>query len=130
MVLTYRDYAMNDIHDNSALATLDVQGLAALLRKSVQTVARDVSRRPHCLPPPCTPIGVKPVLWLTADVAGWLRAVRDGRLRALGEQIERLDRLHHRSDLGRGRPSKAEQRRRRRLCDAAKAAREAGHGAS
>lgn len=50
--------------------TLDAQGLAVLLHKSVSTILRDVTRNPKSLPP-FIRVGKK-AIWLTQVVFDWL----------------------------------------------------------
>lgn len=50
--------------------TLDAEGIAKILYKSVKTILRDISRRPHKLPP-FTKVGNK-AIWVTSDVFQWL----------------------------------------------------------
>lgn len=60
-----------------ALRTLTVEDLAPLLHRSVETLRRDVNRRPESLPPRLRIPGSKRLLWLEQDVAEWLRKCRD-----------------------------------------------------
>lgn len=56
---------------------LGVAELAALLRRAPKTVAIEVSRAPHKLPPRLKLPGSRRVLWLAEDVEKWLDAHRD-----------------------------------------------------
>jgi hypothetical protein len=52
--------------------TLDAKALASLLYRSETTIIRDVTRRPHTLPPFIRQ-GKKPI-WITSVVVDWLLA--------------------------------------------------------
>lgn len=52
--------------------TLDAKALAALLYRAESTIIRDVTRRPHTLPPFIRQ-GKKPI-WITSVVVDWMLA--------------------------------------------------------
>jgi hypothetical protein len=60
--------------DTPVLRTLNIEELAAVLKKSPATIKSDMNRRPASLPPP---IGKLPhsqtLLWLVEDVLKWMR---------------------------------------------------------
>ena len=60
---------------NKTLKTLNGRALARLLSpllyKSEQTIYRDISRRPHTLPPPSRQTG-RTKIWILEDVYRWL----------------------------------------------------------
>ena len=64
--------------------TMDVQDMAELLHKAPRTVAIQVTRSPHLLPPRVVIPGSNRVLWLRATVMAWLKRheqVKRGRPR-------------------------------------------------
>ncbi len=61
----------------TALETLDVAGLAAILHCSMETVKKNASRLPGKLPPPIR-TGGRRLIWLRDDVIAWLEARRAG----------------------------------------------------
>lgn len=95
--------------------TLGVEGLAALLCCSAQTVKSNASRSPEKLPPPIR-TGGRRLIWLTTDVMDWLEARRTGpapaALRVPGGRDATASVVT--SPRRRGRPTKAEQFARRR----------------
>lgn len=54
------------------LETIGIQELALLLKRSVSTVAAEVSKAPHKLPPRLRLPGSRKVLWLVSDVEKWI----------------------------------------------------------
>lgn len=56
----------------NGLELLDIVDLARILRRSVNTVRSDVTRRPETLPPRVRVPGGRKVLWRAQDVAAWL----------------------------------------------------------
>lgn len=60
---------MNVFHD---LTTLDIEALAPIIKKTPQTIAVDLSRAPHTLPPPVRIPGSARVFWRAGVVAAWL----------------------------------------------------------
>lgn len=61
------------------MKTMGIEELAALLHRSVSTVATEVTKAPHKLPPRLRLPGSRRVLWLISDVEEWLRDHRDDR---------------------------------------------------
>lgn len=53
---------------------LDIQELAELLRRSTETIRKDVRRRPEVLPPRLVIPGTRLLRWRAADVEAWLEA--------------------------------------------------------
>lgn len=60
-----------------ALKTLTIEDLAPLLHRNVETLRRDINRRPESLPPRLRIPSSKRLLWLEQDVAEWLRKCRE-----------------------------------------------------
>lgn len=56
------------------MKTLDVNQIAELLHKTVETIRNDLKRRPHCIPPKLNIPGK--LLWLEADVEEWFEKKR------------------------------------------------------
>lgn len=52
--------------------TLTIDDLAKMLRRAPTTIATEVSKSPHKLPPRLKLPGSRRVLWLRADVIKWL----------------------------------------------------------
>lgn len=75
-------------------------GLSQLLGRSRETLQADRCRKPHSLPPPCSPPGTKQPLWLLEDVIAWLEQYRQPTAAQPAAKK-------------RGRPTKAEQIARR-----------------
>lgn len=50
-----------------------IDGLGLLLNKKPSVITIDRSRRPHTLPPACTPPDTQKPLWVVSDVILWLR---------------------------------------------------------
>lgn len=75
-------------------------GLSQLLGRTRETLQADRCRKPHTLPPPCSPPGTKQPLWLLEDVISWLEQYRQPT--AAQPVVKK-----------RGRPTKAEQTARR-----------------
>ena len=63
-----------DWQTNSALQTLGITEIAAILRKSPKTVREDVSRRPEALPPRLIIPNSRLVVWRMKEVEEWLDA--------------------------------------------------------
>ena len=57
--------------------TLTIPDLARILRRSETTVATEVSKAPHKLPPRLHLPGSRRVLWLESDVHKWLKDHRE-----------------------------------------------------
>lgn len=54
------------------METLDIEQLAAILKRSPHTVRSDVTRRPETLPPRIKIPGTRRVLWRKEDVERWM----------------------------------------------------------
>lgn len=54
-----------------------VEGLGILLNKKPNVITIDRSRRPHTLPPACTPPDTQKPLWVVSDVIEWLRNYKE-----------------------------------------------------
>lgn len=76
-------------------------GLSQLLGRSRETLQADRCRKPHTLPPCCSPPDTKQPLWLLEDVIAWLEQYREPAAVS--------------SPAKRGRPTKAEQVAKRRV---------------
>lgn len=59
------------------IETVDIHGLAAILHRSPHTIATEVSKAPHKLPPRLRLPHSRKVLWLRADVEKWINAHRE-----------------------------------------------------
>lgn len=53
---------------------LDLHQLAALLRRSPETIKRDLRRNPDAVPPRLVLPGTRLLRWRAIDVSKWLRA--------------------------------------------------------
>lgn len=53
--------------------------LSVLLGRTVASLQRDRHRKPHTLPPACTPPGTKAPRWLLSDVLAWLAEHRESK---------------------------------------------------
>jgi len=84
---------------------LGIEDLSKILRKKPSSITVDLCRAPYRLPPPCTPPGQREQIWLAEDVLDWLRAFRRPAASKPEPQVEKRRP---------GRPTKAEQIRRRR----------------
>lgn len=84
-----------------------ITGLSELLGKSESTILMDRHRAPHRVPPECTPPECRSPLWLTADVIAWLAGFR--RPAAPPPAPKEPKKV--------GRPTKAEQIRKRQLLE-------------
>lgn len=71
-------------------------GLSQLLGRSRETLQADRCRKPHTLPPCCSPPDTKQPLWLLEDVITWLEQYREPAITPT-------------TPRKRGRPTKAEQ---------------------
>jgi predicted DNA-binding transcriptional regulator AlpA len=58
------------------METLGIKDLAEILKKSRYSIATDVTKAPHKLPPRLMLPGNRRVLWLRSDVEKWLNAHR------------------------------------------------------
>ena len=58
------------------LKTMTIDELAPLLKRDVETLRRDLSRRPESLPPRLLIPGTRRLVWLEQDVKEWLRRCR------------------------------------------------------
>ena len=56
--------------------TLGINELAAILHRSAKTIAAEVSKSPHKLPPRLMLPGSRKVLWLWSDVERWINEHR------------------------------------------------------
>lgn len=88
---------------------IGVDLLSVLLNKTPQTIFADRSRAPHKVPPACVAPGCKQPRWITADVIDWLRQYKEPVAAAPVPADEKG---------AVGRPTKAEQIRRRKLAAA------------
>lgn len=52
---------------------VDINGLSVLLSKKPAVINIDRYKRPHTLPPACTPPETRKPLWVVSDVITWLR---------------------------------------------------------
>lgn len=59
------------------LPVFGYDGLSILLGRSVASLQADRCRKPHTLPPACTPPGTKSPRWLLTDVLTWLEIHRE-----------------------------------------------------
>ncbi|MBC7788266.1 MAG: hypothetical protein H7Z18_12775 [Methylophilaceae bacterium] len=59
-----------------------VDGLGILLNKKPSSIRVDRSRKPHTLPPACTPPDTQKPLWIVSDVIYWLRSYKETDIRA------------------------------------------------
>lgn len=59
------------------LPVFGYDGLSILLGRSVASLQADRCRKPHTLPPACTPPGTKSPRWLLTDVLAWLEKHRE-----------------------------------------------------
>jgi hypothetical protein len=64
------------IKDPIELKTMTIDELAPLLKRDVETLRRDLSRRPESLPPRLLIPGTRRLVWLEQDVKEWLRRCR------------------------------------------------------
>lgn len=76
------------------IRTLDAKALSLVLHKTPETIACDLSRAPHRLPPPIRVAGTRPALWLESSVLSWLQDRQIGAMPKRGrptkrQQIER-----------------------------------------
>jgi predicted DNA-binding transcriptional regulator AlpA len=55
---------------------LDIDALSKLMRRSSSTIAAEVTKAPHKLPPRLKLPGSRKVLWLASDVETWLHQFR------------------------------------------------------
>jgi predicted DNA-binding transcriptional regulator AlpA len=55
---------------------LDIDELSKLMRRSASTIAAEVTKAPHKLPPRLKLPGSRKVLWLASDVEAWLHRFR------------------------------------------------------
>lgn len=60
----------------NAPQVLTIDDLSALLHRSAKTIAAEVTKAPHKLPPRLRLPGSRKVLWLASDVEAWLRNCR------------------------------------------------------
>lgn len=58
------------------MQTLTISELASILNRSPATIATEVSKAPHKLPPRLQLPGSRRVLWLREDVENWINAHR------------------------------------------------------
>ena len=57
---------------------LDLQELASLLGRSVETIRKDLRRRPEAVPPRLLLPGTRLLRWRLVDVTDWLAAHVEG----------------------------------------------------
>lgn len=57
--------------------TVDINELAKILHRSPHTIATEVTKAPHKLPPRLRLPGSRKVLWLRADVDQWILSHRE-----------------------------------------------------
>ena len=62
---------------NTELETLTIKQLAGILNRSPATIATEVSKAPHKLPPRLRLPGSRKVLWLRSDVEEWINEYRN-----------------------------------------------------
>lgn len=60
-----------------SIKTLGVEEMAVVLRRAVETIRSDASRRPETLPPRIIIPGTSKLLWLEDDVIEWMKDHRD-----------------------------------------------------
>ncbi len=60
----------------SAIKTLGVDELSALIFRAVPTIKNDLYRKPSSLPPRIVMPGSKKLVWLEGDVLAWLEQCR------------------------------------------------------
>ena len=58
------------------MQTLTIADLAAILNRSPATIATEVTKAPHKLPPRLNLPGSRRVLWLAEDVETWINEYR------------------------------------------------------
>ncbi|NBT00839.1 MAG: hypothetical protein EBS61_09485 [Betaproteobacteria bacterium] len=58
------------------LKTMTINDLAPLLKRDVETLRRDLNRRPESLPPKLMIPGSRRLVWLEQDVKAWLQSCR------------------------------------------------------
>ena len=58
------------------LKTMTIDELAPLLKRDVETLRRDLNRRPESLPPKLMIPGSRRLVWLEQDVKAWLQSCR------------------------------------------------------
>ena len=56
--------------------TMTIEDVAKLLKRSPSTVATEVSKAPHKLPPRLRLPGSRKILWLRSDVEAWIHEHR------------------------------------------------------
>ena len=56
--------------------TMTIDDVAKLLKRSPSTVATEVSKAPHKLPPRLRLPGSRKILWLRSDVEAWIHEHR------------------------------------------------------
>lgn len=59
-----------------SIKTLTIKELATVLKRSPTTIATEVTKAPHKLPPRLKLPGSRKVLWLATDVERWLDEYR------------------------------------------------------
>ena len=63
-------------HEPIELKTMTINDLAPLLKRDVETLRRDLNRRPESLPPKLMIPGSRRLVWLEQDVKAWLQSCR------------------------------------------------------
>jgi predicted DNA-binding transcriptional regulator AlpA len=59
------------------LPLLDLNDLSRALKRSPETIKRDLRRNPHAVPPRLQLPGTKLLRWREEDVVAWLQALAD-----------------------------------------------------
>jgi hypothetical protein len=92
---------------------IDVNELSQHLRRPAPTILSDRTRAPWRVPASCTPVGVRPVMWLVGTVLDFDLVQVEANIEAQRPAISR----RVASAKGKvGRPNKVEQIRRRQEC--------------
>ena len=61
------------------MQTLTIKDLAGILNRSPATIATEVTKFPHKLPPRLNLPGSRRVLWLQSDVEAWINEYKNDR---------------------------------------------------
>lgn len=70
--------ALNSLLEKAGFPpVIGIDGLSVLLNKKPTVITIDRCRRPHTLPPACTPPETQKPLWITQDVIEWLRQYKE-----------------------------------------------------
>lgn len=65
------------MHFNGFPPIVDIDGLSLLLNRKPSVIHLARTRKPHTLPPACTPPETRRQLWITEDVVNWLRKYQE-----------------------------------------------------